>query len=274
VFSQFSKPVWACAKSAHFLCICVGVCVFVASSALGSTISVGTLNNWQWNGFTRTSFSKSKTAANSASSNSVTTISSKKSAAVSASSLTYSALSANSTDSQSGSLAGLVFYDANANGKIDSSDWAIFDAKVTLKWDTGSSLVAYTGSDGAFRFTGLSAGTYSVNLGIDDSDPGQNLRGTMTDADGKSITTGLGTVHDNSFSDIVLGDGYKGINYTFTQLAYPASLITKRLYTISNNGVKHTPESPVPEPGSLVLLTVAGMSIGGIAWRRCRKQRG
>ncbi len=270
MFSQLRKPVWACARHARFVSLCTGAMILFASTSLGSTISVGTLNSWQWNGFTRTSFSKPKTTTSSTSSTSTTSSSS----TASASKLTYSTLAASSTDSQSASLAGLVYYDANANGSVDSSDWAIYDAKVTLKWDTNSSLVVYTGSDGSFKFTGLVAGTYSINLGIDDTKPGKNFKGTMTDADGNDIPTGLGTVNPNSFTDIVLGDGYKGINYTFAQLAYPASLITKRLYTLNGSGIKHTPESPVPEPGSLVLLTVAGMVLGGFTWRRCRKQHG
>lgn len=267
MLSHFRQPVRACAKHARFSWMCAAVIILVASPSFGSTISVGALNNWQWNGFTRTSFSKTKATTQPVSSTSTTSSSS---STATAPRLTYSALSA-SADSQSASLAGLVYYDANANGTVDSSDWAIYDAKVTLKWDTNSSLVVYTGSDGTFKFSGLSAGTYSVNLGISDTNPGDNFRGTMTDADGNDVTTGLGTVNPNSFTNVVLGDGYKGINYTFAQLSYPSSLITKRLYTLNGSGIKHTPESPVPEPGSLLLLAVAGMFLGGFTWRRCRK---
>jgi len=168
VFSQLRKPVWACARHARFVSLCTGAMILIASTSLGSTISVGTLNNWQWNGFTRTSFSKSKTTTSATSSTIKSSATTSSSSTASPSKLTYSALAA-STDSQSASLAGLVYYDANANGTVDSSDWAIYDAKVTLKWDTNSSLVVYTGSDGTFKFSGLVAGTYSINLGIDDT---------------------------------------------------------------------------------------------------------
>ncbi|MEN6406907.1 MAG: SdrD B-like domain-containing protein [Thermoguttaceae bacterium] len=170
-------------------------------------------------------------------------------------------------------MAGLIFYDANGNDTADNSDWALSGAEVVLsKSGSDTKICLYTGTDGSYKFTDLPVGIYTVSLILSDSDSGTNSLGTLLDSSGSVVSTGRGTVGTDTFTGIDLESGYSGENYNFSQLSYPASLVTKRLLTNINPGLHHitvTP-SPVPEPGTMALLVVGGLCIGGMAWRRRR----
>ena len=63
--------------------------------------------------------------------------------------------------SQSG-IYGVVFYDANGNGKFDKDDKPIAKARLLLN----GKQVAMTNSDGVYLFNGLKAGTYTISLDV------------------------------------------------------------------------------------------------------------
>ncbi len=176
----------------------------------------------------------------------------------------------------SASLSGVVYFDANGNGVRDSGDWAIRDAIVSLmSASTSTVLIATTDQNGAYTFTNLPADDYTVTLMTPSSVPGPANVGTLTDAGGSPVFTGLGVaVGTNSIANIQLGDGYTGATYDFGQLVYPTSLISKRMLLNQNPGVPHTPDAPpppippVPEPGTIALLAVAGICFTGFRWQR------
>jgi hypothetical protein len=262
VISQLWRPTPACARHVRHAWSCVGVILLLATPALSDTIS--SYNSWQWNGFSRSSSS----SASSSSTASVTSLAT----STATSSLTYSVSGAAFGLGGTASLSGLVYYDEDKSSTLNSSDWAISGAKVLLNQSGNDdvTLVAYTNTDGTYKFTELPIGTYAIALSISDSDPGTNPIGKLFDSDGNAMPAG--TVGTDTFTEIVLGDGYKGSDYNFSQLTYPSSLISKRLLPNTDPGIFHV--DVVPEPGSLALLAVAGLFFGGLTWRRCWKRRG
>ena len=168
-----------------------------------------------------------------------------------------------------------MYYDANGDGIRDASDWGIRDAIVALS-SASTDVVVTTTTDmqGAYSFTNLAADNYTINLLTPSVAPGQPSVGTLTDLNG-TVSAGPGVVSSQtSIADIQLADGSTANDYDFGQLAYPASLISKRLLLNTDPGIQHTTAAPnppvVPEPGTLALLVVAGLSGGGFLVRRRR----
>ena len=73
-------------------------------------------------------------------------------------------------------------------------------------------------------------------------------------------------------TSIQLADGYQGVNYDFAQLVYPTQLISRRMLLNTTPGIY--PTTPLPEPGTLALAAMAGLSLAGLTWRERRKLQG
>ncbi|NLF09815.1 MAG: PEP-CTERM sorting domain-containing protein [Pirellulaceae bacterium] len=161
------------------------------------------------------------------------------------------------------SLSGYVFFDENANGKMDYTDWAILDVKLKLTLqDNGASWSTYTdSSNGYFIFDGLVPGTYGISLLTEFSKPGLLIMGQLYDAQGQQLPN-PGEQSDNGFINIVLENGDFGINYAFCESEYPVGAVSKRL--LISGGPKHT----VPEPATFALLAIAGLMLGASSLRR------
>ncbi len=168
-----------------------------------------------------------------------------------------------------GKLSGIIYCDTNQNCSTDECDWGIAEAEISLT-KVGSSdpaIIVLSGKDGSFSFTGLSAGTYTISMLTPLSQPGTDMLGMVYDKSGKAIAANQGTASTNTFSNIVLLDGYSGINYTFIEPAYPVAAISKRMLLNTPFGSEPPqPVQPVPEPGSLLLLAVAAMAL--VMWKR------
>jgi len=162
------------------------------------------------------------------------------------------------------SLSGFVFYDKNHNGKLDN-EYAISGGEIDL-YMNGSQVASTTvNSTGQYSFTGLSAGTYNVS----NKTPGDWLAvpGNITDVSNKAVTTGLGSASsDNTQIDgIILSAGDQAELYNFAAQYYPIQLLSKRMLT------SHL--TPVPEPGTAVMLGFAAIAfILMAARRRCCKK--
>ncbi|MGA2062250.1 MAG: SdrD B-like domain-containing protein [Thermoguttaceae bacterium] len=162
------------------------------------------------------------------------------------------------------SLSGVVFYDANQNGKLDNGEYAISGGNIELF--IGSNLVATTtvSSVGQYSFNDLTAGTYKLYNTTDGdwlSVPGtiQNLNQPVT-----SSATG----DDMTIDNIVLNAGDQGTMFNFGAQYYPIQLLSKRMLLASS-----PPINVVPEPGTAVILSFAAIPFIIMAARRrfCQK---
>lgn len=233
--------------------MCAGAILFAAAPVQGDAIS-----GWQWNGFSRSSPPVTSKPATSAPQTSVTSL------------LTFSALAQPVVANDVGgtaSLSGYVYFDVDPNdGIMGDTDWAIADAEIGLT-QVGSSQpvpLAYTHTDGSYSFTGLAPGEYTITMLTPSSPSDQYCVPELLDKDGNKEYVGEPTT--NAFSHITLDDGYVGRYYSFAELSYPIALISKRMMLNSSPRVIHT--HSIPEPGTLVLLAMAGLFFGGLAWRR------
>ncbi len=301
----------ACAQHVRRAWLCAGMFAWLGASAFGDTLSAGDYASWQWHGV---SWSPPAGAAMPAA---ISTPASDPGLQLSASALngesgggqnysswqwhgvsysgstassSYSAASApyaTSVDAfvgQSGtaSLSGYVYVDVNNSHAMDSSDWAIADARITLTAAGSSAPLAsvLSSQDGSYSFAGLAAGTYTLAMATPTNHPGQDSGQSraVLDANGQSVLL-TDTVEQNAYTGVTLEDGDVGTNFNFAELTYPGVLISKAMLLTSSAPILHTgdviPDLPtvlVPEPGSLVLLAVLGLFLAGARWRR-RKTR-
>jgi hypothetical protein len=190
-----------------------------------------------------------------------------------------------------GIISGYVYYDANADGKPETTDWALYQSEVSLtNVITGASTDVYTNLDGSYEFTGLAAGTYTIAMVTPVTSPGAANLGALYDASGDPIAfegldenghsvAAAGTASVNKISDLTLGAGYEAEWYSFGELVYPIALISKREF-IGEGYMQFLPPTAVPvpptwspmtpEPGFLAMTLGAGLLM---AWRFARPGR-
>jgi hypothetical protein len=236
-----------------------------AASTVGeAAVSSLAYSSWQWHGISR-SGSSASISYNSVSS--------------------AASISADPFVGENGtaSLSGYVYFDVNGNQKMDSGDWAIADATITLTDANSSTPVAslHSSQDGSYSFAGLAAGKYTLTMATPTNHPGQDSGQSraILDASGQLVSL-ADTVGQNAYAGIALGDGYTGTNYNFAELTYPGTLISKAMLLTSSSPVVHTnnaipanPVTAVPEPNTLVLLAVVGLFGAGRRWRQYRKRK-
>jgi hypothetical protein len=194
-----------------------------------------------------------------------------------------------------GLISGYVYYDANANGKPDLTDWALYQAEVALtNVATGATTDVFTNVDGSYAFAGLAAGTYTIAMLTPCSSPGTTNLGGLYNASGICLAfdgldqfgrpvAAAGIASVNEVSDITLaGAGYKAEWYDFGELVYPVALISKQ-ELIGGGYMEQLPPAVVPpppdwssapEPGLLAMTLGTGLLMAGrFAWRTRRARR-
>ena len=228
-----------CAKRVWGVFFVISASLLSASFACADTITG--YNSWQRNGFSRSLCSAS---------------------------LPTTIPSLSDTPTTSGaSLTGTIYYDVDGDGVRESSDLAIRFATVSLTLVGSDTAYSYTtGRNGEYTFANLAAGTYALTLLTESDSGGITSAGTI---DGVADTSAITSA--SSISNITLTLNATGIDYDFAQYAYPSSLVSARLLMGTDSGLQNTTAintTTVPEPGTLALLAVAGLSLAGTAWRR------
>lgn len=144
------------------------------------------------------------------------------------------------------SLAGFVYVDANNDGVFQNTELPIPGTMVTLSGvdDLGApvSALGTTDGTGAYAFTNLRPGTYTIN----EVQPVAYLDGKDTQG-----TPGNGSASNDVFAAIALAAGVNGINNNFGELL-PASLAGFVYVDANNDDVFQNTELPIP--GTTVTL--------------------
>ena len=129
----------------------------------------------------------------------------------------------------SGSIRGIVYVDANADGVQDDGEVGIPGVLITLSQSAGGSSPlrnAITGDDGTFVFDELVAGTYTV---------AQSQPEAFLDA-GEFTDDAFAVVGEDEISNIVLAVDEDKIGYEFTEVGTQSQYVSIALYFASNLG--------------------------------------
>src|SRR5262249_26051072 len=128
----------------------------------------------------------------------------------------------------------------------DANETTIAGVRITLTGPVAQTLL--TSPDGSYRFTGLTAGTYTLTetqpLGVGD---GKDTAGSL----------GGNTTVNDVISAINVGVGRNGINYNFGER--PTGINGRAFLDLNNNGLVEATEVGIPD----VLVTIVGVDING-----------
>jgi hypothetical protein len=268
----------ASARRVRVGCVCACICMsaLLANLARGESVPVSSYDQWQMNGFTRSPFVPTVTIGGTTSANAVSMYSRANSQAVvpMVSSLAETVAAASTFETGTASLSGFVYCDYDNDGKRTANDWGIAEATVSLSLSGSSDppLTVLTARDGSYTFINLATGSYTVKVLTPSSSPDAPSPGFVMDTKGNVVPDVEGTAANlTTIANVQLAAGDNAVNYDFPQAEYPVQLLSKRMLLNTDPGTPHTPPSPpvpVPEPGTLALLLVAGLLL-----RRFRRVR-
>ncbi|WP_288381306.1 SdrD B-like domain-containing protein [uncultured Massilia sp.] len=172
---------------------------------------------------------------------------------------------------QGAALSGRVYMDYNDNGIVDTGETPLPGVTITLEGTDARGnavrLVALSGADGSYRFTGLAGGSYTLT----ETQPGGVL-------DGRERAGSAGGTVDNSIFDhqavhnaisaIALPAGADATGYDFGERPIPVPLtnnVSGRVYLDQNGNGR----AEAQEPGIAgVTITLAGASRDGVRIER------
>jgi len=186
-----------------------------------------------------------------------------------------------------GSLSGTVYVDENMNGLWDrETEWVLPNIEMHLvnAHDPIHTLATWTDENGYYAFDGLLPGSYTisqvgllqeyinVNVGVGEllewpsGDPWPDARGTVVNYDPANDILPQVTRIQCSGEDV------RGIQYDFGQIWLGKFLYLSR--GLPPGDPPHANPPPphlVPEPGTLFLLGIAALAVGGLRLFRRRK---
>jgi hypothetical protein len=136
-----------------------------------------------------------------------------------------------SDDPITASLSGSVWADTNGNGQRDAGEMAIPGVTVRLTGtSTGGQQVSRTATtdhQGAYQFTNLPGGTYSITQ----QQPVAMIDGSESLGTVNGVSAG--TIGSDQFTNIVLPAAGSGAGFNFGELSLHPRYINARLFTVS-----------------------------------------
>jgi protocatechuate 3,4-dioxygenase beta subunit len=149
------------------------------------------------------------------------------------------------------SIAGIVFVDNNGSGAYQSGDPLVPNVTVDLLNAAGTQVAqTTTNANGAYSFTGLVPGTYSV----------QDVQPAGYIPEGSLVGTAGGQVNGlNSLTNAVLGSGAVATGYDFYE-QLPAS-IAGTVFVDNNGSGEYQPGDPLVPNVTVDLLNAAGTQV-------------
>ena len=145
-----------------------------------------------------------------------------------------------------GSIGNFVFLDANNNGTFDAGDSPVNGATVELIQNGNSIRTAITGADGAYNFTGLTAGTYSVRVtrpaGLNVTPTQANVGDDNFDSDGLSVSE---SVSQTGAINLAAGETNNTVDFGWVAPAALGSIGDIVFLDANGNGIQDAGDSPV-----------------------------
>ena len=134
---------------------------------------------------------------------------------------------------QVSSLAGVVYFDLDNDGIRQLTEGGLSNVQVQLTGTQNNGQAvnrsSVTSANGAFTFSGLLAGNYSITV----TPPSGFVSGTHI------VGTAGGELGQDSINNINLGSGVTGTNYTFAMVGDPETgLITGKVYFDANQNAR------------------------------------
>lgn len=171
------------------------------------------------------------------------------------------------------SLSGVVFFDANRDGQLDNSEYAISGGKVDLYKNNSTTPYATTtvNSIGQYSFTGIGPGAYSIRNETDGN--WLPVPGLINGVKQPALS---GSANEYSadhwgIENVDLNAGDQATAFNFAAQYYPIQLLSKRMLLASSGDPPFI--QAVPEPGTAVILGFAVIAFIVMATKRhyCRK---
>jgi hypothetical protein len=199
----------------------------------------------------------------------------------------WGALAAPPAADAASSLSGYVYIDRNNDGQLAFADavqpeWVLSGVEVKLYSISGSTetllSTTTTSSIGAYSFTGLNAGSYSIRQTQPEGYlDGLETLGIIRNLNNDSVPAGavVGTAVNNAFVNITLPADARGNFYNFGERGLLPGYVSKRylLGTAPPMVVAPDPEPEfIPEPGAASLAAVGALALAG-ARRLKRRMR-
>jgi hypothetical protein len=151
------------------------------------------------------------------------------------------------------SLSGVVFYDANHNGKLDTGEYAIGGGNVELLSGNNLIATAKVNSVGQYSFSDVDPGTYKLYNCVNGS--WLAVPGTIYNCIDQDSSSSQAQGDGCNMYDVELNAGDQGSLFNYAAQYYPIQLLSKRMLLANAPPLTQA----VPEPTTLFMLILTAI---------------